>query len=131
MYMSLSCSSYFFSSQASRSTFFFFSFSFNFTLWSARTPKSTILPVLFFLLIILRSCRLAEIRVSVYMPKSQSESHSPRQMLGCAYTIITIYSLRVFHFSVSWWSFTGVWVTASLLKSPGLFSVFCPFSTML
>ena len=34
------------------------------------------------------------------------------------------YSFRVFHNSVSWWSFTGVWTTASLLKSPGLFSVF-------
>ena len=33
--------------------------------------------------------------------------------------------IRVFHISVSWWSFTGDWVTASLLKSPGLFSVFC------
>ena len=32
--------------------------------------------------------------------------------------------LRVFHTSVSWWLFAGVWVTASLLKSLGLFSVF-------
>ena len=39
--------------------------------------------------------------------------------------------IRVFHLSVSWWSFTGDWVTASLLKSPGLFSVFWPFSIML
>ena len=38
------------------------------------------------------------------------------------------YSLKVFHISVSWWSSTGVWVTASLLKSPGLFSVFWPIS---
>ena len=30
------------------------------------------------------------------------------------------YSLNVFHFSFSWWFFTGVWVTASLVKSPGL-----------
>ena len=38
-----------------------FIFLFNFTLWSARTPKSTILQVLFFvLLIIMRSGRLAE-----------------------------------------------------------------------
>ena len=37
--------------------------------------------------------------------------------------------LRVFHISVSRWSFTGVWVTTSLLKSPGLFSVFWPIST--
>ena len=41
------------------------------------------------------------------------------------------YSLRVFHVSVSWWFFTGVWVTVSLPKYPGLFSVFWPFSTML
>ena len=38
---------------------------------------------------------------------------------------------RVFHIIFSWWSFPGVWVTASLLKSPGLFSVFWPFSIML
>ena len=41
------------------------------------------------------------------------------------------YSLiRAFHISVSRWFFTGVWVTASLLKSPGLFLVFWPFSAM-
>ena len=39
--------------------------------------------------------------------------------------------MRAFHISVIWWSFTGIWVTARLLKSPGLFSVFWPFSTML
>ena len=40
--------------------------------------------------------------------------------------IILLLSLQVFHTSISWWSFTGVWVTTSLLKSPGLFSVFYP-----
>ena len=39
--------------------------------------------------------------------------------------------IRVFHISITWWSFTGDWVTTSLLKSPGLFSVFWPFSIML
>ena len=39
--------------------------------------------------------------------------------------------IRVFHVSVSWWSFNGDWVTASPLKSPGLLSVFWPFSIML
>ena len=29
--------------------------------------------------------------------------------------------LRVFHTSFCWWFFTGVWLTVSLLKSPGLF----------
>ena len=45
--------------------------------------------------------------------------------------IIIIYSFRVFHISVSWWFFTGVWVTASLLKSPGLVSGFWLFLAML
>ena len=39
--------------------------------------------------------------------------------------------IRIFHICISWWSFTGDWVTASLLKFPGLFSVFWPFSIML
>ena len=45
--------------------------------------------------------------------------------------IILINPLSVFHVSVSWWSFTGVWVKASLHKSSGLFSVFWPFSIIL
>ena len=40
-------------------------------------------------------------------------------------------SLWVFHTSIIWWFFTGVWLIASLLKSPELFSVFWPISTML
>ena len=39
--------------------------------------------------------------------------------------------VRVFHISVSWWFFTGIWLTASLLKSPGLLSVFWQFSIIL
>ena len=34
--------------------------------------------------------------------------------------------LRFFQRSVSRWFLLGVWVTSTLLKSPGLFSVFCP-----
>ena len=45
--------------------------------------------------------------------------------------IIIIIIIRDFHISVSRWFFTGVLMTASLLKSPGLFSVFWPFSIML
>ena len=41
------------------------------------------------------------------------------------------YSLEFFPISLGWWSFTGDWVAASLLRSPGLFSVFWPFSIML
>ena len=48
----------------------FFSPSFSFILWSAGTTKSTILQVLFFLLIFIKSGLLAEIRWSVCMSKS-------------------------------------------------------------
>ena len=39
--------------------------------------------------------------------------------------------IRVFNISVSWWYFTGDWVTASLLNFPGIFLVFWQFSIML
>ena len=45
--------------------------------------------------------------------------------------IINSTSLRIFHISVSWWFFTGGWVAASLLKSPGLVSGFWAFLAML
>ena len=41
------------------------------------------------------------------------------------------YYYQVFHISVRWWFFHGVWVKASLLKSPGLVSGFVPFLAML
>ena len=44
---------------------------------------------------------------------------------------IIITPLRVFHASVSWWFSIGFWMTASLLKSPGLSSVFWKISIML
>ena len=50
---------------------------------------------------------------------------------GSLFCWLIIYSSRVFHISISWWFFTGVWVTASLLKSPELVSVFWPSSAML
>ena len=43
----------------------------------------------------------------------------------------SIYTFRDFHISVSWSSFTGVWLTPSPLKSPEFFSVFWPFTKML
>ena len=39
--------------------------------------------------------------------------------------IIIIILLRVFPSCISWWFSIEVWVTTSLLKSPGLFLVFC------
>ena len=62
----------FFNSLARSRYVSFFSHSFSFILWSARTIKSTILHFLFFLLIIVRSDLLAEIRWSVCMLKSHS-----------------------------------------------------------
>ena len=51
---------------------FSFFFSYNFTLWSAEIAKSTILQVLIFLLIIIKSGRLIEIKGSDCMSKLQS-----------------------------------------------------------
>ena len=61
----------FFNSLASSRYLSFYSLSFSFILWSARTGKSTILQVLFFLLIIKSSGFLAEIRWFVCMSKSR------------------------------------------------------------
>ena len=87
----------FFNSLARSKYLSFFSHSFNFTLRSARTAKSTILQVLLFLLIIIRSGRLTEIKRCVWMWKSQSlcVSHSSGQMLGCAYTICSYGQVQI------------------------------------
>ena len=92
----------FFSSQARSRYLSFFSLSFIFILLSTGTAKSTILPILFLF------CWL---------------------LWGII--IIIIYSSGFFHISVSWWIFIGVWVTARLLKCPGLVSGFWPFLAML
>ena len=39
-------------------------------------------------------------------------------------------SMWVFHNSIRLWSFTGIWLIASFLKSPGLFRVFWLILTM-
>ena len=44
-------------------------------------------------------------------------------MLEIIIIIIIIYSLTVFHISFSWWFFSGVWLTANILKSPRLLSI--------
>ena len=134
-----------------------FSLSWIFTLWSTGTTKSTIQRVLFFLLIITISGLLAEIRWECLyfkipgnfmrfilqngfwfvrvpfgsMVRFQFLAQFPVNTFPIIIIIIIIiYSLRVFHISVSWWSFTEIWMTATLLKSPGLFSVFWPISIM-
>ena len=59
----------FFNSLAGSRYLSFFSNSFRFILWSAGTAKSTILQILFFLLIIIRSGLLAKIRWSICLPE--------------------------------------------------------------
>ena len=125
----------FFNSLARSRYVSFFSHSFSFILWSAGKAKSTILQILFFVLLIIRSGFLAEIRWSVCMSKSDrslcvSFSRTCAEFI-IIIIIIIIYSLRVFHISVSWWFFTGFWETASFLKFPGLVSGFWPFLAML
>ena len=45
--------------------------------------------------------------------------------------LLSFYTLRIFHTGCSWWSLTGVCVTASLLRSLWLFWLFKPILTML
>ena len=123
----------------------------------------------FFLLIIIKSGLLAEIRWSMCMSKSHRSlcvSFSmtgtglciyhlfvwsnlnflhisqwitlPTQSCLVLYSIINLlYSLYyhyfwwVSHISVSRWSFTGVWMTASVYRSPVIFSEFWPILKML
>ena len=131
----------FFNSLARSRYLSFFSHSFSFTLWQPGQQSRLFFKFSFFflLLIIIKSGFLAWIRWSVCMLKSHKSLCVLFSRTGaglCWYhfiiiIIIIIYSSRVFHISISWWFFTGVWVKASLLKSPGLVSVFWPSSAML
>ena len=58
-------------------------------------------------------------------------SHSFIFILWSAGTAKLFFLLRVFYCSVSWWFLSGVWVTANLPKSPGIFSVVWYISTIL
>ena len=72
---------------------------FNFTLWLARTAKSTI-QQFFFLLIIIRSCRLAEIRWSVCISKSLRSlcvSISRTHSVLCIYYLFAWSNLNFLH----------------------------------
>ena len=80
----------------------------------------------FFFTITMSVC-LAEIRWSVCISKSPGSLCISVSWTDSGLLLLLLFtSLRVFQTSVSWWFLTGVWVTTSLLKSPGLFSVFCP-----
>ena len=83
-----------------------------------------------FLLIIMRSGLLAGIRWSVCMLKSHRSLCESFSRTGAGLLLLLLlFSLsRDFYTRVSRWFFTRIWVTASLLKSLGLFSVFCSIS---
>ena len=93
----------FFNSLARSRYLSFFSLSFRFILWSAGTAKSTILQILFLLLIIMRSGLLAGIRWSVCMLKSHRSLCESFFRTGaglCIYHLF-IWSNRNFFFSSS------------------------------
>ena len=80
----------------------FFSHSLSFIRWSAWTAKSTILQILFFLLIIIRSGLLAEIRWSVCMSKSHRSlcvSFSRTGARLCIYHLLVWSNLNFLHIS--------------------------------
>ena len=90
----------FFSSPARSRYLSFFSLSFNFTLWSAGTAESTILQFLFFLLIIIRSGCLAEIRWSVCISiskRSLCTSFSRTDAGLCIYHLLIWSNLNFLH----------------------------------
>ena len=84
----------------------FFSLSFRFILWSAGTAKSTILQILVFLLIIMRSGLLAGIKWSVCMLKSHRSLYESFSRTGAG---LCIYHLLVW----SNWNFLHIsqWIT--------------------
>ena len=92
----------FFNSRARSRYLAFFSHSFSFILWSAGTAKSTILQVLFFLLINIRSGRVAEIRWSVCILKSHRSLCELFSRTGaglCIYHLLVWSNLNFLHIS--------------------------------
>ena len=92
----------FFNSLARSRYLSFFPHSFSFILWSAGTAKSTILQFLFFLLIIIRSGLLAEIKWSVCMSKSHRSLWVSFSMTGagfCIYHFLVWSNLNFLHIS--------------------------------
>ena len=109
----------FFNSLARSRYLSLFSLSFRFILWSAGTAKSTILLILFLLLIILRSGLLAGIRWSVCMLKSHRSSCKSFYRTGAG---LCIYHLFVW----SNWNFLHIsqWITLPTQSCLALYS-FC------
>ena len=109
----------FFNSLARSRYLSFFSLSFRFILWSAGTAKSTILQILFLLLIIMRSGLLAGIRWSACMLKSHRSLCESFSRTGAG---LCIYHLFVW----SNWNFLHIsqWFTLPIQSCLALYS-FC------
>ena len=92
----------FFNSLARSRYLSFFSYSFSFILWSAGIVSSIILQILFFLLIIIRSCLLAGVRWSVCMLKSHRSLCVSFSRTGaglCIYHLLVWSNLNFLHIS--------------------------------
>ena len=109
----------FFSSLARSRYLSLFSLSFSFILWSAGTAKSTILHILFLLLIIMRSGLLARIRWSVCMLKSHRSLCESFSWTGSG---LCIYHLFVW--SNSNFLYISQWITSPAQSCLALYS-FC------
>ena len=109
----------FFNSLARSRYLSFFAYYFRFILWSARTAKSTIFHIFFFLLIIISSGLLAGIRWSVCMLKphrSLCVSFSRSDAVLCIYHLLVLLNLSFLHISL--------WITLPTQSCLALYS-FC------
>ena len=79
---------------------------------------------------IVSTCPLISKSSSPFIHSAVTVPKAPTKIL-LLLLLLLCHSLRDFHTSVNWWFSTRVWVTASLLESPGLVSVFCPTLIML
>ena len=108
-----------------------FSHSVNFTLWSAWTAMSIILQVLSFLLMIITSCRLAVIKRSVCISKSQRRlcvsfsridcvflAHFPMDQLS--HPVVLLLLLLLFWFGLGWFYAISNFV-GYLMANPSLY----------
>ena len=108
----------FFNSLARSRCLSFFSHFFTFILWSARTAKSTMLQVLFFLLSIIRSDLLAEIKWSVCMSNSHKSLCVLFSWTGVG---LCIYHYFYIHYYLSFIIFILIMSICNLLnRLPGL-----------
>ena len=128
--MIVTCMSHSFFNSLEKSRYLsFFSHSFSFILWSAGTAKSTILRVLFFLLIIIKSGLLAGIRWSVCMLRSHRSLCVVFSRTGAG---LCMYQLLVWSYFCEFFreaAADGLSLELrnnKFLMCPGIFSIFWP-----